>query len=61
MGFFEKFFDCDAYADPQQRKPFIMCCCCGKEIYRPMQQTCDICLMDIGDDDDDYNYDEDDE
>jgi hypothetical protein len=44
MGWFE--IDYDSYHDPQQAKPFCMCAVCGREIYRPMQETCDICLMD---------------
>jgi hypothetical protein len=24
-----------------------MCAVCGREIYRPMQETCDRCLMDM--------------
>jgi hypothetical protein len=39
--------DMDYLLDPQQQRPFCMCSSCGREIYRPFQQTCDICLMDI--------------
>ena len=39
--------DFDYLYDPQQARPFCMCACCGREIYRPMQETCDTCLMDM--------------
>ena len=39
--------DYDYLYDPQQAKPFCRCSCCGGEIYRPMQETCDRCLMDM--------------
>jgi hypothetical protein len=39
--------DKDYLLDPQQAKPFCMCSVCGREIYRPLQETCDLCLMDM--------------
>jgi hypothetical protein len=47
MSWFE--IDYDIWKDPQQAKPFCMCAVCGREIYRPMQETCDRCLMDMED------------
>lgn len=41
--------DMDYLLDPQQRKPFGMCCICGREIYRPLQETCDRCRTDTED------------
>jgi hypothetical protein len=41
--------DMDYLLDPQQRRPVCMCCICGREIYRPFQETCDRCLMDMED------------
>jgi hypothetical protein len=38
-----------SWKDPQQQKPYCMCCMCGREIYRPFQETCDRCLMDMED------------
>jgi hypothetical protein len=40
----------DYLFDPQQQKPFGICCICGREIYRPFQETCDRCLMDMEED-----------
>lgn len=38
--------DMDYLYDPQQAKPFTFCCLCGREIYRPFQETCDRCRFD---------------
>ena len=40
----------DYLLDPQQQKPFCMCCICGREIYRPFQETCDRCMFDMEED-----------
>ena len=42
--------DYDFLLDPQQDRPKYFCCCCGREIYRPFQETCDRCLMDMEED-----------
>lgn len=42
--------DRDYLDDPQQSRPFGMCCVCGREIYRPFQETCDRCLFDMEED-----------
>lgn len=48
----EDHFDLDAWRDPQMARPTGRCSCCGREIYRPMQETCDRCMMDQEGDDD---------
>lgn len=40
-------FDFDSWHNPQLARPFCMCSVCGREIYRPMQEVCDRCLMDM--------------
>lgn len=42
--------DFDYLLDPQQKKPVAFCPCCGREIYRLFQETCDRCLMDTEED-----------
>lgn len=44
--------DYDYLYDAQQRRPVCMCCVCGREIYRPFQETCDRCLFDMEEDED---------
>ena len=44
--------DYDFLYDPQQSREFSRCSCCGREIYRPMQETCDRCIMDMETEDD---------
>lgn len=39
--------DYDALYDPQQVRPTGFCDVCGRELYRPFQQTCDRCLFDM--------------
>jgi hypothetical protein len=46
-------FDTDSWKDPQQQRQYCMCCMCGREIYRPFQETCNICRMDMEEDDGD--------
>jgi hypothetical protein len=37
--------DFDYLYDPQQAPHYGFCSCCGRELYRPFTETCDICLM----------------
>ena len=41
--------DFDYLFDPQQARPFGFCSVCGREIYTPLQETCDRCMADMED------------